>query len=136
MSCGCIVLSLASAALSDPLAESPFLSASKWIEGTLLGSLANSVAVIAVATLGFLLLTGRASIRRGVTVIVGCFLLFGSAAVADGIRLALGMGADERVAPTETSGAPLPLAVVATPTPTQTQAPYDPYAGAAVPQHQ
>lgn len=136
MSCGCFLLSLASAALSDPLAESPFLSASKWIEGTLLGPLATSVAVIAVATLGLMLLTGHASIRRGVTVIVGCFLLFGSAAIADGIRLALGMGAGEPVTPAETSGGPSPLEVVATPAPLPTQAPYDPYAGAAVPQHQ
>jgi type IV secretory pathway VirB2 component (pilin) len=136
MSCRCFVLSLASPALSDPLAESPFLSASKWIEETLLGSLATSVAVIAVATLGFMLLTGRASIRRGGTVIVGCFLLFGSAAIANGIRLALGMGADERVVPEEISGGPSPLEVVAAPAPLPTQAPYDPYAGAAVPQHQ
>jgi type IV secretory pathway VirB2 component (pilin) len=135
MSCGCFVLSLASAALSDPLAESPFLSASKWIEGTLLGSLATSVAVIAVATLGFMLLTGRASIRHGVTVIVGCFLLFGSAAIANGIRLALG-GAGERAVPAETSSGASPLEVVSAPAPPPPQAPYDPYAGAAVPQHQ
>lgn len=135
MSTECIVLSLAVGSLSDPLPESPFLGATNWIEGTLLGSLATSVAVIAVAMLGFLLLTGRASLRRGMTVLLGCFLLFGSAAIADGLRLALGTGSEERAAPTATTAAPSPLAEVATPPLTPRPAPYDPYAGAAVPQH-
>ena len=36
-----------------------------------------SVAVIAVALVGFMMLTGRINWRFGATVIIGCFILFG-----------------------------------------------------------
>ena len=42
--------------------------------------------MIAVAMVGFMMLTGRMNWRFGATVIVGCFVLFGSAAIVSGIR--------------------------------------------------
>ena len=44
------------------------------------------VAVIAVASVGFMMLTGRLNWRVGATVIIGCFILFGSAAIVSGIQ--------------------------------------------------
>ena len=44
------------------------------------------VAVIAVASVGFLMLTGRINWRYGATVIVGCFILFGAASIVAGIQ--------------------------------------------------
>ena len=51
-----------------------------------LGNVATAVAVIAVAMVGFMMLTGRINWRFGATVIVGCFVLFGSAAIVTGIQ--------------------------------------------------
>ena len=45
-----------------------------------------SVAVIAVAMVGFMMLTGRLNWRFGATVIIGCFILFGAAAIVSGIQ--------------------------------------------------
>jgi len=64
------------------------LAAVQWIQGTLLGNVATSVAVISVAVVGFMMLTGRMNWRHGVTVIVGCFILFGAGAIVAGIQTA------------------------------------------------
>lgn len=72
----------------NPQGSGPILAAIGWIQGTLLGNVATSVAVIAVAIVGFMMLTGRMSWRHGVTVIIGCFVLFGAAAIVAGIQAA------------------------------------------------
>jgi type IV secretory pathway VirB2 component (pilin) len=77
---------LAQTAAGDPAGSSPLLAALEWVQGTLLGNLATTAAVIAVAVVGFLMLTGRIEWRRGLTVIVGCFVIFGAAAIVAGIR--------------------------------------------------
>jgi type IV secretion system protein VirB2 len=46
------------------------------------------VAVIAVAVVGFMMLTGRINWRHGAVVILGCFVLFGAASIVAGIRSA------------------------------------------------
>jgi type IV secretion system protein VirB2 len=68
-------------------ASSPnvFLEVVRWLQGTLLGTLATAVALIAVASVGFLLLSGRIDVRRGAQVIFGCFVLFGASTIAAGI---------------------------------------------------
>ena len=71
---------------TDPAGSSPLLAALSWVQGTLLGNLATTAAVIAVAAVGFLMLTGRMDWRRGLTVVVGCFTIFGAAAIVAGIR--------------------------------------------------
>ena len=76
----------AQSAAGDPAGSSPLLAALEWVQGTLLGNLATTAAVIAVAVVGFLMLTGRIEWRRGLTVIVGCFVIFGAAAIVAGIR--------------------------------------------------
>jgi type IV secretory pathway VirB2 component (pilin) len=42
--------------------------------------------VIAVAVVGFMMLTGRIEWRRGLTVVIGCFIIFGAVAIVSGIR--------------------------------------------------
>jgi type IV secretory pathway VirB2 component (pilin) len=76
----------AQAVSSDPAGSSPLIAALEWIQGTLLGNLATTAAVIAVAIVGFLMLTGRIEWRRGLTVVVGCFIIFGATAIVAGIR--------------------------------------------------
>jgi type IV secretion system protein VirB2 len=87
---GIVALALASAARAqaggDPAGSSPLLAALEWVQGTLLGTLATTAAVIAVAVVGFLMLAGRIEWRRGLTVIVGVFIIFGASAIVAGIR--------------------------------------------------
>jgi type IV secretion system protein VirB2 len=70
----------------DPQGSGPIVAALTWLQGTLLGNVATAVAVIAVAMVGFMMLTGRMNWRFGATVVLGCFVLFGSAAIVSGIQ--------------------------------------------------
>jgi hypothetical protein len=110
----------------------PIGSAIGWLQSALLGSIATTVAVIAVASVGYLMLTGRIDIRRAVQVVFGCFILFGASSIAPGIMAGANGFADQQVT-TE------PLVYAPPPPPTYPQAParpFDPYAGAAVPTQQ
>ena len=71
---------------NDPAGSSPLIAALDWVQGTLLGNLATTAAVIAVAAVGFLMLTGRIDWRRGLTVVVGAFIIFGAVSIVAGIR--------------------------------------------------
>jgi len=73
---------------ADPEGSGPIVRAVAWLQGTLLGTVATVAAVIAVAAVGFLMLTGRMNWRYGATVILGCFILFGAAAIVAGIQSA------------------------------------------------
>lgn len=70
----------------DPAGSSPLVAAMQWIEGTMLGNVATAAAVVAVAVVGFLMLTGRIEWRRGLVVVIGCFIIFGAVAIVTGIR--------------------------------------------------
>jgi len=71
---------------SDPIGSGPIVGALQWLQGTLLGTVATVVAVIAVAAVGFMMLTGRMNWRYGAVVILGCFILFGAASIVGGIQ--------------------------------------------------
>ena len=75
---------------SDPAGSGPIVAALGWLQGTLLGHVATAVAVMAVAAVGFMMLTGRMNWRFGATVIIGCFVLFGAGAIVTGIQSAAG----------------------------------------------
>jgi type IV secretion system protein VirB2 len=77
---------------SDPAGSGVLVSAVSWLQGTLLGTVATVAAVIAVASVGFLMLTGRINWRHGATVILGCFILFGAASIVAGIQSAATVG--------------------------------------------
>jgi type IV secretion system protein VirB2 len=77
---------------ADPQGSGVIVSAVRWLQGTLLGTIATVVAVIAVASVGFLMLTGRINWRYGATVIVGCFILFGAASIVAGIQSTATLG--------------------------------------------
>ena len=76
----------AQSVLNDPQGSGPIVSAVQWLQGTLLGTVATVVAVIAVACVGFLMLTGRMNWRYGAVVILGCFILFGAVSIVAGIQ--------------------------------------------------
>lgn len=71
---------------TDPQGSGVIIAAARWLQGTLLGTLATVVAVIAIAAVGMLMLTGRINWRYGAVVILGCFILFGAASIVAGIQ--------------------------------------------------
>ena len=120
------IAAYSSASLADPPGASVLIAAVSWLEATLLGTVATTVAIIAVASVGLMMLMGRVNIRYGLTVIAGSFILFGASAIVAGIQASLG-GGDFAAIPTR------PAAEAPAPPPPPPAAGYDPYAGASVP---
>jgi type IV secretion system protein VirB2 len=121
-----IIISLATP--PDPGVLAP---AAQWVEGALLGSFATALATIAVAWVGFLMLTGRIELRRALLVVLGCFILFGASTIARGLRSASDQIADRVTATPVLPPPPLPHARASSPRPRPVFGD-DPNAGVAV----
>ena len=78
--------------VGDPAGSGVLVSAVRWLQGTLPGTVATAVALIAAAAVGFMMLTGRINWRYGATVIIGCFILFGAASIVAGIQSTATLG--------------------------------------------
>ena len=119
-----------SASLADPGGTSSLVAALAWVQGPLLGTVATLVAVIAIASIGFMMLAGRVDARHGIRMVLGCFILFGASTIAAGIQAGFAgrvevsrLPAMERVIPSVSAPA----------LPALPPANADPYAGASVP---
>jgi type IV secretion system protein VirB2 len=88
-------ITLAQSLSTDPQGSGVIIGAARWLQGTLLGTVATVVAVIAVAVVGLLMLSGRINWRYGAIVILGCFILFGAASIVGGIRATAALSANE-----------------------------------------
>lgn len=112
-------------------AESSAVSSSVlWVQSALMGTVASAVALIAVATVGLMMLNGSLDIRRGARTILGCFLVFGASTIADAFLAVT--KSDANPAPMQLTPPPPPVLPPVLPP----AAAYDPYAGAAVPSRQ
>jgi type IV secretion system protein VirB2 len=109
--------------LYDPAGSSSIVAAVQWLEGTLLGAIATTAAVIAVAWVGIMMLTGRVNVRSGATTIFGCFVLFGATSIVAGIRSSITGDANPTISVVDASP-PIVIPPV--------HAPADPYAGASL----
>ncbi len=116
-----------SGSLADPAGASVVLAAVSWLQATLLGTVATTIVIIAIASVGLMMFTGRINIRYGLTVIAGSFILFGASTIVAGIQSTLA-GADLAAAP-YAPPPPAPLPALPAPPPANP----DPYAGASVP---
>ena len=107
-----------------PDSQTPIENALQWVEALLLGTIATSVAIIAVATVGFMMMTGRLEWRRGATTLVGCFILFGAREIASGLQTAATGWSDDSIeqSPTIYQLPPPPVLVPPSP-PTKPQPP-------------
>lgn len=85
-------LFLPMAAQAQTAGSGPIEGALLWIQGTMLGNVATAVAVMAVAAVGFGMLTGRMNWRFGASVIIGVFIIFGAATIVAGIQSAAAVG--------------------------------------------
>ena len=83
---------LAQYAAADPAGSGAIGGAAEWLQGTMLGNVATAIAVMAVAAVGFMMLTGRINWRYGATVVLGLFIVFGAASIVAGIRATAGAG--------------------------------------------
>jgi type IV secretion system protein VirB2 len=79
-----------SASAQTSAGAGPIQNALLWLQGTMLGNAATTVSVMAVAAVGFGMLTGRMNWRFGGNVIVGIFVIFGAGTIVAGIQLAAG----------------------------------------------
>jgi len=118
----------------DAATASAISSAVKWLEATVLGSVATTIAIIAIASIGFLMLTGRIDLRRAATVILGCFIVFGASWIAAGIQAAGDRAAGSASAPAAETTQPYSPPVPPPDYPQAPVQPHDPYAGAAITQ--
>ena len=108
----------------DPPTASPIAAASDWLVALATGSLAVGLSVLAVAMVGLLMLGGRLPVRRGLQVILGCFVVLGAPSIAAGLAGSWQSSATE---------APPPPPPMATQPPRDLPpATYDPYAGASL----
>lgn len=98
-----------------------------WIVDLLTGRSAQVIAVLSVASVGFLLLSGRVPFRRSARVVFGCFLVFSAATIANALTSLAG---DGQV--TDQPDGPIAMQISAQRPPPD----LDPYAGAAVPTQQ
>ncbi len=111
--------------LFDPYSAPVLPAASDWVTGSLLGSVAISLCVIAIAFVGLRMMTGHFAVRDGLRVVAACFVLLGASTIATGLRGAAGEISPASVAePVQAQAfpetAPLPPSN------------YDPYAGASL----
>jgi len=108
-----------------PQSTNAIASAVEWVEHLLSGSIATVIAVLAVASIGFLMLQGRIDLYRAGRVVIGCFIVFSASTIAQGLISGVTGGPSVDMAVAGPLPAPPPLEVEPVP-----QA--DPYAGAAL----
>lgn len=111
--------------------EATIPTAVRWIESMLLGSIATSIAILAVAILTFGMLWGRFDLRAAGRIALGAFILFEAPLIA--YQMAASLRGGQVAAPTL---AQQTLPVSAAPQIPKNAPVNDPYAGAAVPQLQ
>lgn len=73
--------------LFEPSPRSVLSGSLEWVEGLMLGPLAVTLCVLAVAIIGLVMLTGRLPVRMVARTILGCFILLGAPAIASALML-------------------------------------------------
>ena len=99
--------------------------ATGWFDVVLAGPLVLALCSIAIAVMGLAMFAGRFEVRRGATVILGCFIILGASTIANGL-----------VGRSTTSAAVADTPIATTPQPQMPQRNDrkvdDPYAGASL----
>lgn len=111
--------------LFDAPTDHPIAAGSDWMSQLIGGTATTTICVLAVAFLGFMMMSGRSAIRDGIRIVIGCFVLLGAPTIAFSL-LHLADGAQQQPILEPTVAGPPP------PTPKLPPANYDPYAGASL----
>lgn len=104
----------------------PIEASIDWITGTLLGTVALSLCILAVAVVGLMMLAGQMPVKHGLRVVLGCFILLGAPVIASAFLQAAPSGM--------AVSAVSPIPMEADPRADIPAADYDPYAGASLPE--
>lgn len=108
-------MSVPRASLLEPTGAPVLGTAVEWLAQTVTGSIAIALCTIAVAMVGVMMFEGRMPIRRGLRVIIGCFVVFGAPAIAAGLLGTWQTGAEAPppaaigIDPATMRGAPAPM---------------------------
>jgi type IV secretory pathway VirB2 component (pilin) len=108
--------------------SSSLVGALTWVENVLLGTTATVVGVIAVASIGLMMLSGRVDVKQGIRTVVGLLVVFGAPTIASAIEMQLRQAATEAPGYAIAAASEPPLPAEQTPPPKA----FDPYAGASV----
>jgi type IV secretory pathway VirB2 component (pilin) len=118
-------------ASSFPQGGGAILGAANWVEGLIQSPAVTGIAILAIAAAGLSMLSGHIQVRRGLTVALGCFILFGASAIARGI-----VGSVSAVSSTDAPSLawppPQPTPIANAPVPAVPPPVADPYAGASI----
>jgi len=118
-------MTIGASSLFEANGARPLGDAADWITGTMLGSVAVTLCVLAVAFVGFALVSGRMEIRGSIRVVLGCFTLLGAQTIASAfMTVAEPQGRTIQFLPAD------PIAM--DPRGDLPPANYDPYAGASL----
>jgi type IV secretory pathway VirB2 component (pilin) len=123
-----------SAGYDLPPSGGALTAASQWVTDLLQGQAVTAIAVLAVAFLGFEMLSGRISLKNALRVVLGCFIFLGSATIAQGFMDASrgALGGPVQVAPYVSAPAAAAAPALAYPPPNAPPRtsgnPFDPYA--------
>ncbi|MEP1833869.1 MAG: TrbC/VirB2 family protein [Hyphomonas sp.] len=120
------MFTLLSSSLLTPRSPGALEAAVAWMTGTLLGTVATTLCVLAIAFLGIMLLTGRFAIREGFRIVLGCFIVLGAPILAAAFS-----GAFQQMTPSDPALVP-PVVAAEEPRGELPPADYDPYAGASL----
>lgn len=107
-------------------------SAAAWLEAAIHGPVVTSVAVLAIAGVGFAMLRGQLSIRRAAIVASGCFIAFGAPSIARSLAMLAQSQSNDDVPVIGSFEAPSPPAANIQPPAPTSATEEDPYAGASV----
>ena len=115
---------------APPPGSGSLSAASQWAIELVSGQLVTTIAVIAVAILGYEMLSGQISFKSALRVLLGCFILLGSATIARGFMDASRGNIGEPVHAAPYVSAPVPAPAYPPPSaPARTTGnPFDPYA--------
>jgi type IV secretory pathway VirB2 component (pilin) len=113
-----------------PPESNAIIASVDWVRIMLTGNLASTLAVIAVACIGLVLLSGRIPSRRGFEVLFGCFIIFGATSIAHGLVQVLQNADRHELTRSHSATIALEPSTIRSPSPVTE---FDPYARAALP---
>jgi type IV secretory pathway VirB2 component (pilin) len=105
----------------------PIQTSADWLASFVVGEIAVTLCVLAVAFVGLALMSGRLVLRKGAFVVLGCFVVLGAPSLA-AVLIELGNAGEGRSSFSH-SASSSPSTLPARDLPPAT---YDPYAGASL----
>jgi type IV secretory pathway VirB2 component (pilin) len=75
--------------MTQPVDQNALGGAVQWLQQALLGTVATTICVVAIASFGLAMLQGRISVRRGSSVLLGCALIVVAPIISGALMLTI-----------------------------------------------